>query len=375
MVAAHTDSCCLRVKPVSKRQNDGFLQVGVETYGGGIWHTWFDRDLSVAGRVMVKGPSGDITQKLVKVDRPICRIPTLAIHFGKEDGFSPNTEGQLFPITGMVAAELNRQTKGGRNVGKDSAKADSTGPVTPLKALMERHHPYIVEVIAEEAGVDPESIVDFEIILYDTHKSCLGGLNNELIFSARLDDLMMSFCTIEGLIQSLSSSSALDSDSTIRLAGIFDHEEVGSVSQQGANSNFMPAVLRRLSVLPSAGEDVSSDASYDKLSPEHDTSTAFEQSMASSFLISADMAHSVNPNYPGKYEAEHRPEMNKGVVVKINANQRYTTNAPGVILIQQIAQQAKNGTHPYTDEAREGVPLQFFVVRNDSPCGSTIGPM
>lgn len=371
MIGAHTDSPCLRIKPVSKRQNDGFLQVAVETYGGGLWHTWFDRDLSVAGRVMVRTKSGTIEQRLVKIERPILRIPTLAIHLERADNFQPNKETHLFPIAGLAAAELNRQglTEGAKDAKATKEDENPDAPFEPLATPLQRHHPYLVELIAEDAGAEPSDVVDFELVLYDTQKSVIGGLNNELIFSPRLDNLMMSYCSVESLIKSLGSEPALDEDSTIRLIALFDHEEIGSTSAQGADSNLLPAVVRRLSVLPAS--ESNSDKSYDKLD---DTTTAFEQTLATSFLISADMAHSVHPNYPAKYEEKHRPEMNKGTVIKINANARYATNSPGIVLLQEAARRAKKSSSS-TSSSNEGVPLQLFVVRNDSSCGSTIGPM
>lgn len=372
MIGAHTDSCCLRIKPVSKKQNDGFIQVGVETYGGGLWHTWFDRDLSIAGRVMVRRKDGQFEQVLVKVDKPIMRVPTLAIHLDRQETFSFNKEQQLFPIAGLVAAELNRQGTNESDAKNDSEKKE--GPFEPLQGPLERHHPYVVEIVAKEAGVEPSDIVDFEMLLYDTQKATIGGLNDELIFSARLDNLMMSFCSVEGLIASLKSPTALDNDSSIRLIALFDHEEIGSRTAQGADSNMLPAVLKRLSVLPSHSES-DSDKSYDKVSvSDGDNSTAYEQTLATSFLVSADMAHSVHPNYPAKYESSHRPEMNKGTVIKINANARYATNSPGIVMLQEAARRAKrSSTSASTSDT--GVPLQLFVVRNDSSCGSTIGPM
>jgi aspartyl aminopeptidase len=220
-------------------------------------------------------------------------------------------------------------------------------------------------------------------VLYDTQKSCIGGLNNELIFSARLDNLMMSFCALQGLLHSVSSPSALHNDHTIRLIALFDHEEIGSLSAQGADSNLLPAVLKRLSSIPSTTNNDSrqSDESYEKLDLEAVTSTTYEQTLSRSFLISADMAHSVHPNYPHKYEQSHRPEMNQGVVIKINANARYATNSPGIVLLQEAARRANpNSSYPSSSVRRNetgetGVPLQLFVVRNDSSCGSTIGPM
>lgn len=372
MVGAHTDSCTLRLKPVSKKSANGFLQVGVETYGGGIWHTWFDRDLSIAGRVMVKDGKGNYVQKLIKVERPILRIPTLAIHLDRQTNFDPNKENELFPIAGLVAAELNRTGKNASDKKEDVVEEEGAD-FKPLKVLSDRHHPYVVEIIAEHAGVDVEDVVDFEVVLYDTQKGCIGGINNELIFSARLDNLGMTYCAVEGLIESVSSPSALDKESSIRLTTCFDHEEIGSTSAQGAASNLLPAVLRRLSVIPAYNE-VDSDNSYERIprEAELDIATAYEQTLATSFLVSADMAHSVNPNYAAKYEVDHRPEMNKGTVIKINANQRYATNSPGIVLIQEVARRAKPSADLTTSS---GVPLQLFVVRNDSSCGSTIGPM
>ncbi|PTU17554.1 hypothetical protein P175DRAFT_0535886 [Aspergillus ochraceoroseus IBT 24754] len=353
MIGAHTDSPVLRIKPVSNKRGEGYIQVGVETYGGGIWHTWFDRDLGVAGRAMVRTGDGSIVQKLIKIDRPILRIPTLAIHLDRQENFSFNKETQLFPIAGMIAAELNR-TGESKNNGDKGTEGES-GEFSPLKAITERHHPYIVELIATEAGVSPKDVVDFEMILFDTHKSCLGGFQDEFIFSPRLDNLDSSFCATVGLIDSVADTSALDDEPAIRLIALFDHEEIGSRTAQGADSNILPAIIRRLSVLPSTSGDA-------------DVATAYEQTLSTSFLLSADMAHAVHPNYSAKYENDHRPEINKGPVIKINANARYATNSPGIVLLQEVARKAA------ADEG-EGVPLQLFVVRNDSSCGSTIGPM
>lgn len=369
MVGAHTDSPCLRIKPVSKKQGDGFLQVGVETYGGGLWHTWFDRDLSIAGRVMVRGTDANVVQKLVHIKKPILRIPTLAVHLDRQETFSFNKETQLFPIAGLVAAELRRQDE--KKAPAESEEEEQNKPFTPLKALTTRHHPHIVELISSEAGVSVEDVVDFEVVLYDTQKACLGGLTEEFIFSARLDNLNQTYCATMGLINSLLSSSALDDESSIRLIACFDHEEIGSMTAQGAFSMMLPAIIRRLSVLPaSAFVDDDSEESYDHAS-DPELSTAFEQTLSSSFLLSADMAHSVNPNYGAKYESDHRPEMNQGPVIKINANARYATNSPGIVLLQEVARKAAK----IIDSDPEGVPLQLFVVRNDSSCGSTIGPM
>ena len=283
-----------------------------------------------------------------------------------------------------MAAELNRQGSNNADDTEEKTREDvKEKEFNPLEVATQRHHPYIVELIAEEAGCSPSDIVDFDIVLYDTQKSCIGGLNNELIFSARLDNLMMSFCALQGLLHSVSSPSALHDDHTIRLTALFDHEEIGSLTTQGADSNLLPAVLKRLSSMPNVANNDSrrSDESYEKLIHDAAASTAYEQTLSRSFLVSADMAHSVHPNYAHKYEQCHRPEMNQGVVIKVNANARYATNAPGIVLLQEVARRAKpNSSYPSSSVKRsergeKGVPLQLFVVKNDSGCGSTIGPM
>ncbi|CAP69085.1 uncharacterized protein PODANS_7_10450 [Podospora anserina S mat+] len=344
MIGAHTDSPCLRVKPVSKRTANGYLQVGVETYGGGIWHSWFDRDLSVAGRVLVRVKEGGFEQRLVRVEKPIVRIPSLAIHLHRQSNFDPNKEEEMVPIAGLVEEVLNK--KGDVEEGEEEE-------FEPLKAIDERHHSEFLKLIAKEAGVDKvEDVQDFELILYDTQKAVLGGMNEEFIYSGRLDNLDMTFCAVKALIGSVKDGKGLEEETGIRLVACFDHEEIGSLSAHGADSNLLPAVLRRLSVLPGVDGNQQSESNE----------TAFEQTLAKSFLISADMAHAVHPNYAGKYERNHQPQMNKGTVIKINANQRYATNSPGIVLVKECAR-------------RKGVPLQLFVVKNDSPCGSTIGPM
>lgn len=282
----------------------------------------------------------------------VLRIPTLAIHLDRQENFAFNKETQMTPIAGLIAAELNRTGE----TNASTSDSDKDADFSPLKAVTERHHSYFVELIAAEADVKPADILDFEMILFDTHKACLGGLLEEFIFSPRLDNLNSTFCATVSLIDSVAEKSDLDNDDTIRLIALFDHEEIGSRTAQGADSNILPSIIRRLSVLPSSSSN------------NADLSTAYEQTLSTSFLVSADMAHSVNPNYAGKYEPDHKPEMNKGPVIKINANARYATNSPGIVLLQEVALKTSK-------ETGEHVPLQLFVVRNDSSCGSTIGPM
>lgn len=341
IVGGHTDSPTLRVKPTSDIKKDGFTEVGVETYGGGIWHTWFDRDLSLAGRVFIRNSTtGNYEYKLLKIDRPILRIPTLAIHLDKERGkFEFNKETQLRPVLGTDSESLSSE---------NAEENDKNFEV--IKSVIQRHNKKLVKVISEELNGKPEDIEDFELVLFDTQKSCLGGLENEFIFSPRLDNQVTCYSAIQGLIQSTEN---LQSETGIRLVSLFDHEEIGSQSAQGADSSFLPDILHRLTSLTfNPTSDLSS-----QLSPDH-----FFNSMSKSFVISSDMAHAVHPNYSENYEALNRPKLNAGPVFKINANQRYVTNSPGIVLMKNIASIGK-------------VPMQLFVIRNDSPCGSTIGPM
>ncbi|KAJ1675873.1 hypothetical protein EV182_000405 [Spiromyces aspiralis] len=332
IVAAHTDSPCLKVKPISKKSKEKYLQVGVQLYGGGIWHTWFDRDLGVAGRVVVKKKDGGFGHHLIRIDEPILRIPTLAIHLdrGTSNNFTFNNETQLLPILATASKVLN---------GNDLTKAkDYSNNIDPP------HHPVFIERLASELGVKPESIGDFELCLYDVHPSVLGGIANEFIFSSRLDNLCMSYCAVEGFLASLGSSTRcpLSDEEGIRMISLFDNEEIGSRSAYGADSALMEYMLRRIHA--------------------DGKPAAFEESVAKSFLVSADMAHAVHPNYSDKHEANHRPYLHKGTVIKFDANQRYATTAVTSALLKEVAR-------------IENVPLQEFVVRNDTSCGSTIGPL
>uniref|UniRef100_A0A914KTW6 Aspartyl aminopeptidase n=1 Tax=Meloidogyne incognita TaxID=6306 RepID=A0A914KTW6_MELIC len=334
MVVAHTDSPCLRVKPISKRTSEQFLQVGVSPYGGGVWRSWFDRDLSIAGQVIFKGAQSEILHKLIDFGRPVLHIPNLAIHLDNDRGkFEFNSEQHLRPILAQVSSD---------NSTKDDKKVDKDQLINGISIIGD-HHDILLKSIGELAGCEPEELLDLDLYLYDTQPANLTGLEEEFISGARLDNLVGTYTSIMGLVQSLGDEQAFSADQNIRLVACFDNEEVGSVSAQGAASHFMEWLMRRIVASP-------------------DEPNAFECAIGRSYLVSADQAHACHPNYANKHEDCHKPTFNKGVVVKINANQRYATSAVTHSIFKIIAESA-------------GIPIQKVVARSDQLCGSTVGPI
>ncbi|KAI5667837.1 hypothetical protein M9H77_17690 [Catharanthus roseus] len=344
IVGAHTDSPCLKLKPVSKVSKGGYLEVGVQTYGGGLWHTWFDRDLTVAGRMIIrdiKDGSASYLHRLVRIQEPIMRIPTLAIHLDRgvnSDGFKVNTHSHLVPVLAtQIKAELNKAAM-------ENGSVDVGFPTEEKKPCEKTHHSILLQLLATEIGCQPDDICDFELQICDTQPSIVAGAMKEFIFSGRLDNLCMSFCSLKALIDATSSESSLEDEIGVRMVALFDHEEVGSNSAQGAGS---PAMLDALSRITSC-------FSLD--------SNLLKKAIQRSFLVSADMAHALHPNYMDKHEENHQPKLHGGLVIKHNANQRYATNAVTSFIFREMAQ-------------KHNLPIQDFVVRNDMPCGSTIGPI
>ena len=280
IIATHIDSPCLRLKPISTRHGYGYLQVAVELYGGGLWHTWFDRDLGVAGRVLVRTGPDKIETRLVSIDRPILRVPTLAVHYSKQNPFEVELQNHLTPLLASDITAMRR----------DGAKSKESGTVppywladrkslyvpTPASAI---HHSALVQRVAEDLGISPSMVVDFDLCLFDVQKSSFGGVYDEFVFASRLDNLMMTFCGLVAFTGSLESPTALDEESAVRVLTLFDHEEISSKSSVGALSPFLPHTLERICSRPGSSRSI------------------FEQAMAKSFLISADMIHALHPHY------------------------------------------------------------------------------
>lgn len=269
LVGAHTDSPCLRVKPQPELQRLGFLQLGVEVYGGALLAPWFDRDLSLAGRVTFRR-DGKVESQLVDFRLPLAIIPNLAIHLNRtaNEGWMINPQTELPPILAQVAGDER----------------------IDFRALL-------TEQLAREHQLNADVVLDYELSFYDTQSPALIGLNGDFIASARLDNLLSCFAGLQALL-------AADGDETCVLV-CNDHEEVGSSSACGADGPMLEQTLRRL--LPD-GDD-------------------FVRAMQRSLLVSADNAHGVHPNYADKHDGNHGPKLNAGPVIKVNNNQRYATNS------------------------------------------------
>jgi aspartyl aminopeptidase len=305
MVAAHTDSPCLKLKPLQKKMSGNYVQWGVEIYGGVLLNSWLDRDLCLSGRVSFT-QKGKLQHKLISINESFFRVPQLAIHLDREanKGLKLNSETHMVPVLGLD-------------------NPDDLDKVI-LKKLAVK-------------GLVKDDIKSFDLFFHDASESSYGGLNDEFIYAPRLDNLAMCDAASKALSKAKPSEK-------IGLVALFDHEEVGSESAQGACSNFLSSTLERISLA---------------LGMERES---YLQMLSESFLISADMAHALHPNYQERHDSEHRPLINKGPVIKTNARQRYATDSRTYARFAQYCDQAK-------------VPYQVFTGRNDCPCGSTVGPI
>ncbi|MEM9202222.1 MAG: M18 family aminopeptidase, partial [Actinomycetota bacterium] len=304
IVGAHTDSPNLRIKPRPDTGSVGFAQLGVEVYGGVLLNSWLDRDLGLAGRVSVINGDG-LEMRTFRDDRALARVPQLAIHLDRgvnDKGLVLNPQRHMVPVWGL-------------------------GPVPAFR-----------EYLADQVGVAPDAVMAWDAMLHDLSPATLAGFGDEFFASARLDNQLSCFTALSALL-----AVADDPGATVPLVALFDHEEVGSVSTTGAASPFLRHQIDRISAAFGAGHE------------------ARLRSAAQSLVVSADGAHATHPNYPERHEPDHRIALNGGPVIKINANQRYATNAAGQAVFEYACREAD-------------VPVQHFVTRTDMACGSTIGP-
>ena len=315
LIAAHSDSPCLRVKPHPEIYGDGgVVSLNVEKYGGGILYTWFDRPLSMSGRITVK--SNDPLQPkeiIFDLRRPIAIIPHLAIHFnrGVNDGNAISVQKDMKPVLGYFDAETIRKAKEGRGI--------------------------LLDTLAKECGVDVNDILDYEISLYPVFKPQLCGLRNEYIESGRIDDLSMAFAGLEALLSTCDEAS-----DHVRILAVFDNEETGSGTRQGAASPVLRDMMERIcDSLGGSKED-------------------FHVGVANSFMISADDAHAWHPNYNEKHDPTNHPVIGGGPVIKINSNCKYMTDSVGAAVFKELCNKA-------------GVNCQMFVNHSDVLGGSTLG--
>jgi len=283
LIGAHTDSPNLRLKPNPEVSKAGYRTLGVEVYGGALNYSWLDRDLGIAGRVFVRGEGPIPTTRLVDLRRPLCRIPSLAIHLNREvntDGLKLNTQQHLAPMFGMAG-------------GKDEASA-------------------LMSLLSVAAQVEVERILAWDLALVDVLPSSLGGLDEAFVFAPRLDNQASCHAALSALIAAKPSKST-------QVICLYDHEEVGSLSTAGADGPLVELILRRLC---------------------GDGAEGFHRAMAKSWHVSADMAHAVHPNYEDRHEPQHKPVLNGGPVIKSNSNQRYATTGEGAALFTALAQDA-----------------------------------
>lgn len=302
VAAAHTDSPNLRVKPAPDVRREGYQQIGVEVYGGVLLHTWTDRDLGLSGRVVVEGESGP-EPRLFRTDSPLARVSNLAIH-------------------------LNR------NVNRDGAKFDKQKHLAPIVGLGDG--PAFSTWLSEQLG--GEKVMGWELGFHDTQRPCLGGLNNEFIFAPRLDNLASCYTILAAFLGSKCASHT-------QIMALFDHEEVGSQTLRGARGPMLGDAVDRLI------RDHAKQAPGGRV-----------RAGANSWMVSADMAHGVHPNYADKHEPKHKPVLGGGPVLKSHVEHRYASEADSMAKFRAAC-------------AAVGVRCQEFVNRTDLACGSTVGPM
>ena len=315
MICAHCDSPTFRIKPHAEMLTEGgIVKLNIEVYGGPIMSTWFDRPLTLAGRVIVRGE--DVMQPetlLLHIKRPLLQISNLAIHFNRQvnDGVALSKQKDVLPLLGQITSQLE------------------TGNLL-MNVILEELNSTIAD-----CQFCAKDVLDFDLYLADATPACTFGVHNEFISSGRLDDLSMCYAGLEALIAS-------DTTDTTQVLALFDNEETGSQTKQGAGSPFLAYILKRIAMSQSHTEE------------------AYYQAVERAFMISADNAHAWHPNYPEKYDPTNHPMLGGGPVIKFNAAQKYASDAVSAAVFAGLCEKA-------------GVPCQRFVNHSDVAGGSTLG--
>lgn len=315
MICAHCDSPTFRIKPNAEMLTEGgIVKLNTEVYGGPIMSTWFDRPLTLAGRVIVRGE--DVMQPetlLLHIKRPLLQISNLAIHFNRQvnDGVALSKQKDVLPLLGQITSQLE------------------TGNLL-MNVILEELNSTIAD-----CQFCAKDVLDFDLYLADATPACTFGVHNEFISSGRLDDLSMCYAGLEALIAS-------DTTDTTQVLALFDNEETGSQTKQGAGSPFLAYILKRIAMSQSHTEE------------------AYYQAVERAFMISADNAHAWHPNYPEKYDPTNHPMLGGGPVIKFNAAQKYASDAVSAAVFAGLCEKA-------------GVPCQRFVNHSDVAGGSTLG--
>jgi len=298
---AHTDSPCFRIKPNPEIVTENVVRLNTEVYGGPILSTWFDRPLSIAGRVIVKGENSFFPRTVkIKIDEPLLTIPNLAIHQNREvnNGVKIDKQNDVLPVISLINKNFEREG-------------------------------YLERIILEKTGIKKEDIIDFDLYLYATEKGCLLGANEEFMSSPKIDNLASVYTGLIGLLE------AEENQDRINIFVAFDNEEIGSATKQGADSNYLLNTLERISLALglSRGD--------------------FLQMLESSYILSADAAHAAHPAHLGKTDPTNRGRINEGISIKISAKQKYTSDGYSIAVIKQLIEGTEIQIQPFVNESNE----------------------
>ena len=298
---AHTDSPCFRIKPSPEIVTENVVRLNTEVYGGPILSTWFDRPLSIAGRVIVRGEDTFFPKTIkIRIDEPLLTIPNLAIHQNREvnNGVKIDKQNDVLPVISLINKNFEREG-------------------------------YLERIILEKTGIKKEDIIDFDLYLYATEKGCLLGANEEFMSSSKIDNLASVYTGLIGLVE------AEENQDRINVFVAFDNEEIGSATKQGADSNYLLNTLERISLALGLNRE------------------DFLQMLESSYILSADAAHAAHPAHLGKTDPTNRGKINEGISIKISAKQKYTSDGYSIAVIKQLVEGTEIQIQPFVNESNE----------------------